>query len=32
MDGLTQEEYQSLVEAAESPNQAFDYVSENDTE
>lgn len=32
MDGLTPEEYQSLVEAAESPNQAFDYVSENDTE
>ncbi len=28
MDGLTPEEYQSLVEAAESPNQAFDYETE----
>lgn len=32
MDGLTPEEYQSLVEAAETPNQAFDYVSDTDTD
>jgi hypothetical protein len=25
MDGLTTEEYQELVNAAETPNQAFDY-------
>ena len=28
MDGLTPEEYQSLVHAAETPNQAFDYETE----
>jgi len=31
MDGLSPSEYESLVKAAETPNQAFDYLSDNDT-